>query len=89
MVILWGETHWCSIGDVLRLRPASHARVLAWDLAVVLEGLAIVSCKPIESVAEKFLTLKTTFLLATTYLKRQVDLHALSVYSSMFRLYSN
>lgn len=56
----------------LRLRPASRIRVPAWDLAIVLEVLSATRFKPIETVPEKFLTLKT-FLLAITYLKRPVS----------------
>lgn len=79
MVSHWGETHWCLKHGALRLRPASHARVLTCVLAIVLESMAMVHFEPIESFAEKFLTLKTAFLLAITSLKRVGDLQALSV----------
>lgn len=45
----------CFLYGSLRLRPARYARVLAWDLAIVLEGLSMVPFEPIESVTEKFL----------------------------------
>lgn len=51
----------------LRLRPASHTRVLTWDLAIVLA--------PFEPIK----TLKTVFLLAITSLIRVGHLQALSV----------
>ena len=48
---------------LLRLRPATRTRVLAWDLAIVLEGLSRAPFEPLDSVSEKFLTFKTIFLL--------------------------
>jgi hypothetical protein len=63
----------------LRLRPALHSRAPAWDLAVVLEGLALAPFELIEEVSEKCITLKTLFLLAISSIKRIEDLHALSV----------
>ena len=48
----------------LRLRPAVCTRVPTWDLAIVLEGLSLAPFEPIEEVSEKFITLKTIFLLA-------------------------
>lgn len=62
-----------------RLRPACASRVPIWDLSIVLEGLSTAPFEPIEDVSEKFLTLKTVFLLAITSLKRVEDLQALSV----------
>jgi hypothetical protein len=53
----------------LRLRPAVCRRVPAWDMAVVLEGLSLALFEPIEDVPEKFLTLKTIFLLAISLSK--------------------
>jgi len=52
--------------------------VLAWDQAIVLEGLSGVPFEPLESVSEKCLTFKTIFLLAISFLKRVRDLQALS-----------
>ncbi|XP_026111570.1 uncharacterized protein LOC113088631 [Carassius auratus] len=63
----------------LRLRPATRSRVPAWDLAIVLEGLSRAPFEPLDSVSEKFLSFKTTFLLAISSLKRVGDLQALSV----------
>jgi len=37
--------------------------------AIVLEGLSGVLFEPLDSVSEKFLTFKTVFLLAISYLK--------------------
>jgi len=64
---------------ILRLRPAVRTRVPTWDLAVVLEGLCQAPFEPIEDVPEKFVTLKTIFLLAISSLKRIGDIQALSV----------
>jgi len=41
-------------------------RAPAWDLAIVLEGLALAPFEPFEEVSEKFLTLKT-FLPAVSF----------------------
>ncbi|XDV47155.1 hypothetical protein PO909_016859 [Leuciscus waleckii] len=54
--------------DTLRLRPTGHTRVPAWDLAMVLEGLSVAPFEPLDSVSEKFLTLKTVLLLAISSL---------------------
>lgn len=62
----------------LKLRPAVHVRVPAWDLAVVLEGLSLAPLEPLDSVSEKFLTLKLAFLLVIKSLQRVGDLQALS-----------
>lgn len=60
-----GRHPWVSrfLRGTLRLRPAARSRVPSWDLAIVLEGLALAPFEPIEEVPEKFLTLKTLFLL--------------------------
>ncbi|KAI2660347.1 UvrABC system protein C [Labeo rohita] len=50
-----------------------------WDLAVVLEALCRPPFEPIEEIPVRFLTIKTTLLLALTSLKRVGDLQALSV----------
>ena len=63
----------------LRLRPAVCTRVPTWDLAIVQEGLSLAPFEPIEEVSEKFITLKTIILLATSSLKRIGDIQALSV----------
>lgn len=67
----------CFLHGTLRLRPATQARVLAWDLAVVLERLSLVPFKLIVSISKKFLILKMAFLLTITSLKRVGDLMAL------------
>ncbi len=56
-----------------------RSRVPTWDLAVVLEALCIPPFEPIEETSDRHLSLKTTFLLAITSLKRVGDLQALSV----------
>ncbi len=63
----------------LRMRPPVRSRVPTWDLAVVLEALCIPPFEPIEEISDRHLSLKTTFLLAITSLKRVGDLQALSV----------
>ncbi|XP_067258622.1 uncharacterized protein [Chanodichthys erythropterus] len=63
----------------LRLRPVVCTKTPTWDLTIVLQGLAEAPFEPIEEVSDKFLTLKTIFLLAVSSLKRIGDLQALSV----------
>ncbi|XP_067257251.1 uncharacterized protein [Chanodichthys erythropterus] len=63
----------------LRLRPVVRTKTPTWDLTIVLQGLAEAPFEPIEEVSDKFLTLKTIFLLAVSSLKRIGDLQALSV----------
>ncbi|XP_016416708.1 uncharacterized protein LOC107746890 [Sinocyclocheilus rhinocerous] len=62
-----------------RLRPFRPARVPSWDLSIVLEGLTGHPFKPMESVSEKLLTIKTVLLVALSSLKRVGDLQALSI----------
>lgn len=66
------------------LLGARHLRLRfpSWDLAVLLEGLSMVTSEPLESASEKVLILKVVLLLAITLLKRVRDLQALSVASS-------
>lgn len=66
------------------MRPASHVRVPAWDLVVVLEGLSMAHFEPIESVLDKFLMLKTAFLCVVCVIG---DLQAQSVASSCLEFY--
>jgi len=63
----------------LRLRPVIYTRVPAWDLAVVQEGLSAAPFEPFHAVPEKFLTLKTVFILAISSLQRVGYLQALWV----------
>ncbi len=83
---LWVECHWGKnslvsrfLRGTLRLSPAARTRVPIWDLAIVLQGLALAPFKPLEEVPAKFLTLKALFLLAISSLKRIGDLQTLSV----------
>ncbi|KAI2650943.1 40S ribosomal protein S0 [Labeo rohita] len=64
---------------VLRLRPPVRSRVPTWDLAVVLEAFCKPPFEPLEEISDRFLSLKTAFLLAISSLKRVGDLQALSV----------
>ncbi len=63
----------------LMTRPPVRSRVPTWDLAVVLEALCKPPFEPIEEISDRHLSLKSTFLLAITSLKRVGDLQALSV----------
>jgi len=63
----------------LRLRPAVCMRVPTWDLVFVLKGFSLAPFKPFKEVSEKFITLKTIFLLPILSLKRIWDIQALSV----------
>ncbi len=61
------------------LRPPVQSRVPPWDLVVLLEALCRPPFKPIEEISDRHLTLKTTFLLAISSIKRVGDLQVLSV----------
>lgn len=74
---------------VLRLRPVVRSLVPAWDLTVVLNALTKAPFEPLETVDLKFLTLKTTLLVALTTAKRSSDIHALSVNESCMRFSGN
>ncbi|KAL0151251.1 hypothetical protein M9458_053442 [Cirrhinus mrigala] len=65
--------------SVLRLRPPVRSRIPMWDLAVVLEALCKPPFEPLEEISDRFLSLKTAFLLAISSLKGVGDLQALSV----------
>ena len=67
---------------VRRLRPVFKPSIPSWDLALVLEALCGPPFEPIESADMKFLSYKTSLLLALTSAKRVGDLHDLSVYPS-------
>ncbi len=69
----------CFLRGARRMRPPVRSRVPTWDLAVVLEALCKPPFEPIEEISDRHLSLKTTFLLAITSLKRVGDLQALSV----------
>ncbi|KAI2642402.1 hypothetical protein H4Q32_028786 [Labeo rohita] len=65
-----------------RLNPPRPHFILFWDLFIVLTGLRRDSFEPLESVELKFLSLKTSLLIALTSIKRVGDLHAFSVIES-------
>lgn len=46
------------------LSPSTLNVYVAWDLAVILEGLSLALFEPHESASEKFISLKVAFLLA-------------------------
>ncbi len=61
------------------LRGEASSTVPGAVLAVVLEALCRPPFEPTEEISDRHLTLKTTFLLAISFLKRVGDLQALSV----------
>ena len=74
---------------VLHLRPVVRSLVPSWDLTVVLDALTKEPFEPLEAVDLKFLSLKTTLLVALTTAKRSSDIHALSVSGSCMRFSGN
>lgn len=72
------------------LRHAKHTRDPtrdhAWDLGIVLEGLSAAPFEPLESVSEKFLMLKTVFLLAISPSKKFVMRRAGPLRSRLCRI---
>ncbi|XP_068114992.1 uncharacterized protein [Hyperolius riggenbachi] len=62
-----------------RLKPSIRSRVPSWDLNTVLQGLCESPFEPLSQVSDKFLTLKTIFLLAITTARRIGELQALSI----------
>ncbi len=62
-----------------RLWPFHPTQVPSGDLSIVLQGLSGHPFKPLETVTEKILTIKTVQLLALSSLKKDVDLQALSI----------
>ncbi len=62
-----------------RLRPSRPPTVPSWDLALVLEALALPPFEPLQTVGLWELSLKTTLLLALASVKRVGDLQALSM----------
>ncbi len=77
----WANTPWWYASSAVRWGWGRQC-VLAsprGTLAVVLEALCIPPFEPIEETSDRRLSLKTTFLLAITSLKRVGDLQALSV----------
>ena len=64
-----------------RLTASSRGpQVPPWDLYLVLEALKHPPFEPLGNVDQKWLTLKTAFLLAITSARRIGELHALSVH---------
>jgi len=68
----------------ISLRPAERTRVPTWDLAIALQGLSQAPFESLEEVPASFLTLKTLFLLAISFVKRIRDLQVLLVAPSCF-----
>ena len=64
---------------VRRLRVPERPLIPSWDLLVVLRALTGPLFEPLETVEIKFVSLKTTLLLALTSAKRVGDMQALSV----------
>ncbi len=62
-----------------RLRPSRPPTVPSWDLALVLEALALQPFEPLQTVGLRELSLKTALLLALASVKHVGDLQALSV----------
>ncbi|XP_068115737.1 uncharacterized protein [Hyperolius riggenbachi] len=62
-----------------RLKPIIRSRVPAWDLNTVLQGLCESPFEPLTEISDKFLTLKTAFLLAITSARRISELQSLSI----------
>lgn len=69
-----------------RTLPVSRPLVPLWDLSVVLDALSHHPFEPIGAVGLKFLSLKTTLLLALTTAKRVSELQALSIHPSCLQL---
>ncbi|KAL3979316.1 patched 2 [Sarotherodon galilaeus] len=69
-----------------RTLPVSRPLVPLWDLSVVLDALSHHPFEPIGAVGLKFLSLKTTLLLALTTAKRVSKLQALSIHPSCLQL---
>ncbi|KAI2650056.1 ORF V: Enzymatic polyprotein [Labeo rohita] len=65
-----------------RLNPPRSHLIPSWDLSVVLLGLRRAPFEPLASVELKYLSLKTSLLIALTSIKRVGDLHAFSVSES-------
>ncbi|XP_068113785.1 uncharacterized protein [Hyperolius riggenbachi] len=64
---------------IKRLRPVVISKVPPWDLNVVLQSLCEHPFEPLDQIPDKFLTLKTAFLLAITTARRVSELQALSI----------
>ncbi len=54
----------------LRLRSPVRSHVPPWDLAVVLQAFCRPPFEPVEEISDRHLTIKTTFLLPISSLKR-------------------
>lgn len=62
-----------------RLNPARNPHFPVWDLSLVLAFLCSPQFEPLQSIDIKWMSLKTSFLLAIATAKRVSELHALSV----------
>ncbi len=61
------------------MNPSRPPLVPSWDLSIVLAGLQRGPFEPLDTVRQKFLSLKTAHLTVLTSLKRVGDLQAFSV----------
>ena len=62
-----------------RLRPPQRSQTPSWDLPLVLEALCQQPFEPLENREDKWVSLKTAFLLTMVSAKRVGELHALSI----------
>ncbi len=70
----------------LSLCPPRAPRAPAWDLPLVLEAWCLPPFEPLAQEGLRWLSIKTTFLLAITSAKRVEELYALSVSKVFLRL---
>ncbi|MGH0150960.1 UNVERIFIED_CONTAM: hypothetical protein FKN15_032356 [Acipenser sinensis] len=59
-------------------RPCDSCCIAEWSLNIVLEGLTKAPLEPLHFIELKYLSLKTAFLLAITYVKRMIELQIMA-----------
>ena len=69
----------CFLKGTQRLRPPQRSQTPSWDLPLVLEALCQQPFEPLENREDKWVSLKTAFLLTMVSAKRVGELHALSI----------
>jgi integrase len=69
------------LSSLHRERPRSVNRMPTWNLALVLRSLTREPYEPLAKASDKFLTLKTVFLLSLATGKRVSEIHALDINS--------